>query len=94
MKEARRGVAARGSEDNGGSAKPDGDVAEGRCCSEKLDGSHAVVRRQCSSINTTAMPATTRAPYLAAGSMTRPARTISAHTISRRRRMQSGPGHG
>ena len=37
------GVAARGSEDNGGSAKPDGDVAERRCCSEKLDGSHVVV---------------------------------------------------
>jgi hypothetical protein len=39
----RRGVAARGSEDNGGRAKPDGYVAERRCCSEKLDGSHAVV---------------------------------------------------
>jgi hypothetical protein len=38
-----RGVAARGSEDNGGSATPDGDVAERRCCSKKLGGSHAVV---------------------------------------------------
>ena len=30
-------------EDNGGSAKPDGYVAERHCCSENLDGSHAVV---------------------------------------------------
>lgn len=86
-------TAARGSEADGGSAKPDDDVAERRCCSEKLDGWHAVVppvQQHQHDRNAAA----TRAPYLAAGSMTGPARTISALTISRRRRMQSGPGHG